>query len=111
MGRYGKDATSEEIEKNRRVPKTYSIPKYIADELDNCQNASALVTMFLEENIQRIGNLTLDTAIKARENRLKEEISKAAYDVFDESFKPIFEQIVIDTLKAYGYQVKTGDEI
>ena len=111
MGRYPKGTNPEDIEKRRRIPRTFSIPTYISEELDNCKNPSALMTTLLEENMQRIGNLTLDEAVKAREDVLKEEIRKIAKEVMEETFKPKFEEIVQDTLGAYGYRVKTGDEI
>ena len=111
MGRYTKETTSEEIERNRRIPRTFSIPTYISEELDNCKNPSAIITALLEENVQRIGNLTLDDAVKAREDKLKEEIRKAAKEVLETNFKNMFEQIVHDALSAYGYRVKTEGEI
>ena len=111
MGRYTKETSPEDIERNRRVPRTFSIPTYISEELDNCKNPSAIVTTLLEENVQRIGNLTLDDAVRTREDKLKEEIRKAAKEVLETGFKIEFERIVHDALAAYGYQVKTEGEV
>jgi len=110
MGRRS-ERSSEDIERNRRIAKTFSIPTYIAEELSNCKNPSGLVTMFLEENAQRIGDLTIEDAIKSREVAIKETIRKASEEVMEKYFKKRFEKIVLNTLAEYGYKVKTEEDI
>jgi hypothetical protein len=106
MGRRRRDADPTEVERTRRVPRTVSIPKYVNDELMVCQNPSSLITLLLEENLERIGGFTLEDGVRVREQHLKELIEEKMLEVFDNSLKPAFERIVQDVLKSYALRVR-----
>jgi len=110
MGRHRRNEDPNMIVRERRVAKTLSLPRFIVDALDECKNPSAVVTEILRENITRIGNLTVEDAMKSRENTIKEIILKVSHEVVDESFKPKILQVVGDSLKAFSYELDNGQD-
>jgi len=105
MGKHKASENVNDIERNRKVPRTFSIPRYIDEELDNCKNPSEIVSMILAENSHRIGNMTLNDAARAREQAIKKSMEK----VFDElivTWERRIREVTKSSLEAYSLRLK-----
>jgi len=102
MGRRKAGVDPNLIERERKVPKTFSIPQWQAKELEACKNPSAFITTLLDENIHKIS--TLDETIKVREDKIKELIRDTTSTVYEE-MKPKFMETVGEVMSSYKYSL------
>ena len=80
------------------VYRSISMPRYIDEILGQQQNASAVVTHILEENLDKISDGKIDKLLRSREKDIK--------DLAKPAFKQALEEVMDEVFEKYSFAIK-----
>lgn len=87
-------------------PVSISLSETSWDALKDCPNKSTVVNGLIEENIHRIGNVTIESSLGIRENEIKKIISQEFGKIITEDITPKIIKLNNDILKTYSLKYK-----